>query len=159
MILYSRMKSVSTLYQNFKKSYFVSFHRVLSFYMPLSVDILDLSWYESLQRSSLTVTQLNLFSLHIWDFRVPQFVTGQFTQRQELGWVVHCDTDRQTSEYRLVILAKSICVCGSHGEVSILNTFHGHLICPVCADNIKRIIDFMPFWESRMDRFIEWRDP
>jgi hypothetical protein len=46
-----------------------------------------------------------------------------------------------------------VCVCVSSGEVSILNTFYGHLICPVC-DNIKRIIGFMPFWESRMDGFI-----
>lgn len=76
---------------------------------------------------------------------MPQFVTGEFTQRQELVRVVHCDTDRQISEYRLVILAKSICVYGSHGEVGILNTFHGHLICLVCADNIKRIIGFIPF--------------
>lgn len=76
---------------------------------------------------------------------MPQFVTGEFTQRQELVRVVHCDTDRQISECRLVILAKGICVCGSHGEVGILNSFHGRLICPVCADDIKRTLGFMPF--------------
>lgn len=37
---------------------------------------------------------------------MPQFVTDEFTQRQELVWVVDCDTDRQISEYRLVNLEK-----------------------------------------------------
>ena len=48
---------------------------------------------------------------------MPQFVTDEFTQRQELVWVVDCDTDRQISEYRLVNLEKkkknenTLCVC------------------------------------------------